>query len=82
MLLSFFIPGHFSRHSGKHLTTRLKFLLLIGFIGISVFSCQKEIIKPQHNANITLYNKPLNVIRANIQGKWKLEYEKGTFLRI
>lgn len=26
-----------------------------------------------------LYNKPLSVIQENIQGNWKLEYEKGGF---
>ena len=58
--------------------TVLKILLLSGLIGIIAFSCRKDtIIKPQYNANITLYNKPLDVIRANILGKWKLEYEKG-----
>ncbi len=57
--------------------TILKILFLSGLIGITAFSCRKEEIKPQHNSNITLYNKPLAVIRANIQGKWKLRYGKG-----
>jgi len=57
--------------------TILKILFLSGLIGITAFSCRKEKIKPQHNSNITLYDKPLAVIQANIMGKWKLQYEKG-----
>ena len=59
--------------------TILKILFLSGIIGITAFSCRKEKIKPQQKANITLYDKPLAVIRANIMGKWKLQYEKGGF---
>ena len=59
--------------------TIMKILLLSGLIAITTYSCRKEktVITPQYNSNITLYNKPLNVIRANIMWKWKLEYEKG-----
>lgn len=39
-------------------------------------SCKKD--KPQKlYSNITLYDKPLPVIRAHIQGKWKLSYARG-----
>ncbi len=57
--------------------TILKILLLGGLIGITVFSCRKEKIIPRHNTNITLYDKPIDVILANIMGKWDLRYGKG-----
>ncbi len=56
----------------------LKIFFICGLIVITSFGCKKDkTIKPQYNTNIILYNKPLNVIRANIMWKWKLQYEKG-----
>lgn len=41
-------------------------------------SCRKGgSIKDSSTTNIVLYNKPLPVIQSNIQGEWKLDYEKG-----
>lgn len=55
--------------------TMLKIFLLSGLIVITAFGCKKDkTIKPQYNSNITLYNKPLDVIKANILGKWQLIY--------
>ena len=34
-------------------------------------------IMPVYNSNISLWDKPLDTVKANIQGKWKLEYRKG-----
>lgn len=45
-------------------------LFLIGAIG-----CEQE----DTSQNIILYDKPLDVIQAHIQGKWKLAYGKGGF---
>ncbi len=57
--------------------TILKILFLSGIIGVIAFGCGKEKIKPQHNANITLYNKPLSIIQQYITGDWNLQYAVG-----
>lgn len=48
----------------------LPFIFLLACVG-----CKKE--KSPSTTNIVLYNKPLSVIQANINGKWKLQYAKG-----
>lgn len=51
--------------------------LLSIFCLISILFCFWECKKDNSQLNITLYDKPLSVIQSSIQGKWKLEYEKG-----
>ena len=58
----------------------LKILFLSTLLIFTVLGCyKKEIIIPQYNSNIVLYDKPLDVIRVNIMWKWKLEYGEGGF---
>jgi hypothetical protein len=47
------------------------------YIIISVFSIQCKKYDIQPSSNIVLHDKPLRVIRVNIQGSWKLCYEQG-----
>ena len=46
-------------------------------IFLSVLFCFTQCKKDKSPVNISLYDKPLSIIQSNIQGKWKLEYEKG-----
>jgi hypothetical protein len=54
-----------------------QFLIVSIFIVIvSIFThCSKD----RSPLNVTLYDKPLNVIQGYTKGKWKLQYEKGGF---
>jgi len=57
-------------------TSAIFFGFCSGFLLLILFcfgQCKKEPIL----LNITLYNKPLNEIQSNIQGKWKCHYGKG-----
>lgn len=47
------------------------------FIVCLCFSNCKKNKEPIDKSNIVLYDKPLSVIQECIQGKWKLQYEKG-----
>lgn len=52
------------------------FFSIIAAISICVTSCKKE-QSSLHNTTLILYNKSLSTIQLNIQGSWKLQYEKG-----
>ena len=52
---------------------KIVFLSLLLFFEVN---CKNDLtITP--SSNITLYDKPAEVIQGNIQGKWKLEFEQG-----
>ncbi len=56
------------------------FLLVIIFNGFFLSACEKNEPKIDTSLHtITLYNKPLRVIKAYIKGTWKFVYAKGGY---
>lgn len=63
---------------GKERTQMKKFQLI--FILISIILCLMQCkLEEIPSSNIILYDKPLNTIKCNIQGKWELIYAKGGY---
>lgn len=60
----------------KKISFIIKFWFLL-LICLCFSNCKKNSEQPIDKLNIVLYDKPLSVIQECIQGKWKLEYEKG-----
>ncbi len=60
------------------MTLTIKKLTIISLL-IACF-CFVNCKKTNDPLNIVLYDKPLSVIQANIEGKWKLQYTYGGFL--
>ena len=56
----------------KKLTSLIYNVLFFTML-FSFAQCKKD----NTSINITLYNKPLSTIQSNIQGNWKLQYQKG-----
>ena len=55
-------------------------LMLLVLILLLFFSnCQYDSLPILPSSNIILHDKPLDVIRANIQGHWKLLFARGGF---
>ncbi|MBP6759414.1 MAG: hypothetical protein KA133_09195 [Flavobacterium sp.] len=53
-------------------------LLAVALLFIFVISCSKDDAPSSTTGD--LFNKPLPVIKASIQGKWQLHYGKGGFI--
>ena len=58
-------------------TTILKISFIFLFLSLIGAGCEKEHENEQQNVNITLYDKPLDVIQHYINGNWKLQYQIG-----
>jgi len=57
--------------------------IIVGTISIFILillQCKKQEIYP--SSNIVLYNQPLNVIKVNINGSWRLCYVKGGYCAV
>ena len=51
--------------------------ILFVIVPLMILFCFTQCRKEHTPLTITLYDKPLGTIQSFIQGKWKLEYEKG-----
>ncbi|WP_207531589.1 hypothetical protein [Desertivirga arenae] len=55
--------------------TYYSYIILLSLTLLFSTSCKKD--KDQKRLSITLYDKPLSIIKSYIQGNWQLHYGKG-----
>jgi hypothetical protein len=55
-----------------------KLMFTVSLLALFVIGCNKD--DEIQSTTGDLYNKPLPVIKASIQGKWQLHYGKGGFI--